>query len=165
MPSRSVSDRSSSWSRIEPAAADEPKSERPKRAPSSSAHETSRTVTGGSPSAARRRSTSTPASTFRQPSSQPPFGTESMWPPSTSDAVGGAREREPLVAGGVDLLDRTGALEGVAQERPRLLPRRRPGDALGAVGVAGQLSQLLQIGDGAGWIERHGGEDTTVRGL
>ena len=81
------------------------------------------------------------------------------------DAVGGAREREPLVAGGVDLLDRTGALEGAAQERPRLLPRRRPGDALGAVGVAGQLSQLLQIGDGAAWIERHGGEDTTVRGL
>ena len=39
--------RSSSWSSIEPAAADEPKSERPKRAPSSSAQLTSRTVSGG----------------------------------------------------------------------------------------------------------------------
>ena len=41
--------RSSSWSAIEPAAAEEPKSERPKRAPSSSAQLTSRTVTGGVP--------------------------------------------------------------------------------------------------------------------
>ncbi len=31
-----------------------------------------------------RRSTSTPAITLRQPSSQPPFGTESMWPPISS---------------------------------------------------------------------------------
>ena len=47
IPSRSVSCRSSSWSRIEPAAALEPKSERPNRAPSSSAQLTSRTVSGG----------------------------------------------------------------------------------------------------------------------
>ena len=67
-----------------PAAADEPKSDRPKRAPSSSAQLTSRTVSGGVPSAAIRRSTSTPAMTLRQPSSQPPFGTESMWPPIRS---------------------------------------------------------------------------------
>src|SRR4051794_9442281 len=80
-PSLSWRCRSSSWSAIEPAAADEPNSERPKRAPSSSAQLTSRTVTGGEPSAAMRRSTSTPAITFRQPSSQPPFGTESMCPP------------------------------------------------------------------------------------
>ena len=78
MPSRSVSLRSSSWSAIEPAAADEPKSDRPKRAPSSSAQSTSRTVTGGVPSSAIRRRTSAPARTLRQPSSQPPFGTESM---------------------------------------------------------------------------------------
>jgi hypothetical protein len=84
MPSRSVSSRSSSWSAIEPAAADEPKSERPNRAPSSSAQLTSRTVTGGVPSAAIRLSTSTAATTLRQPSSQPPFGTESMWPPSST---------------------------------------------------------------------------------
>src|SRR5688572_10935671 len=80
-PSRSTSLRSSSWSAIEPAAADEPNSERPNRAPSSSAQSTSLTVTGGVPSSAIRRSTSAPASTLRQPSSQPPFGTESMWPP------------------------------------------------------------------------------------
>ena len=80
-PSRSIELRNSSWSAIEPAAADEPNSERPNRAPSSSAQSTSRTVTGGVPSSAIRRSTSAPASTLRQPSSQPPFGTESMWPP------------------------------------------------------------------------------------
>ena len=38
-------------------------------------------MTGGVPSSAIRRSTSAAATTFRQPSSQPPFGTESMWPP------------------------------------------------------------------------------------
>ena len=81
MPSASTLARSSSWSAIEPAAAEEPKSERPKRAPSSSAQLTSRTVSGGVPSSAIRRSTSTPAMTLRQPSSQPPFGTESMCPP------------------------------------------------------------------------------------
>src|SRR4051794_22230583 len=83
-PSLSWRCRSSSWSAIEPAAAEEPKSERPKRAPSSSAQLTRRTVTAGVPSSARRRSTSTPATTFREPSSQPPFGTESMWPPSST---------------------------------------------------------------------------------
>ena len=48
-------------------------------------------VSGGVPSSAIRRSTSTPASTLRQPSSQPPFGTESMWPPirrARSDSPG-----------------------------------------------------------------------------
>ena len=41
-------------------------------------------MTGGSPSSAIRRSTSEPATTFNAPSSQPPFGTESRWPPITS---------------------------------------------------------------------------------
>src|SRR5436190_19050805 len=91
MPSASRLCRSSSWSAIEPAAAEEPKSERPKRAPSSSAQLTSRTVSGGVPSSASRRSTSTPAITFKQPSSQPPFGTESMCPPMSN-----ARPEEPL---------------------------------------------------------------------
>ena len=79
-----LSFRSSSWSRIDPAAAEEPKRERPKRAPSSSAQLTRRTGTGGLPSSAIRRSTSEPATTLRAPSSQPPFGTESRWPPITS---------------------------------------------------------------------------------
>src|SRR6266508_370369 len=54
------------------------------RAPSSSAQLTSRTVVFGSPSSARRRITSTPAMTFSAPSSQPPFGTESMCPPMST---------------------------------------------------------------------------------
>src|SRR5436305_597612 len=84
MPSASRRRRSSSWSSIEPAAAEEPNSERPKRAPSSSAQLTSRTVSGGVPSSEILRSTSTPAITLRAPSSQPPFGTESMCPPIRS---------------------------------------------------------------------------------
>ena len=138
-----------------PAAADEPNSERPKRAPSSSAHETSRTVTGGCPSAAIRRSTSTPASTFRQPSSQPPFGTESMCPPISSALSDAPREREPLVAGLVDLLDGARSRDLRAQELARRLPRVRPRDALRAVLVAGQRAQLLELGDGACGVERH----------
>jgi threonine dehydratase len=57
--------------------------ELPKRAPSSSAQSTSRTATGGLPEywVLIRRKISTPARRFRQPSSQPPLGTESMWPP------------------------------------------------------------------------------------
>ena len=66
------------------AAALDPKSERPKRAPSSSAQLTSRTVTGGLPCSAIRRSTSAPATTFNAPSNQPPLGTESRWPPIRS---------------------------------------------------------------------------------
>src|SRR5436305_3343984 len=84
MPSASRRRRSSSWSSIEPAAAEEPNSERPKRAPSSSAQLTSRIVTGGLPSSAIRRSTSSPALTLGAPSSQPPLGTESMCPPISS---------------------------------------------------------------------------------
>ncbi len=41
-------------------------------------------MTGGRPSSAIRRSTSEPATTFSAPSSQPPFGTESRWPPMIS---------------------------------------------------------------------------------
>src|SRR4249919_260555 len=83
-PSASRRSRSSCWSAIDPAAALEPNSERPKRAPSSSAQLTRRTVTGGRPSAAIRLSTSEPATTFSAPSSQPPFGTESRCPPMIS---------------------------------------------------------------------------------
>ena len=66
-----------------PEQADDPNKLLPKRAPSSSAQSTTRTVTGGRPSycAQMRRITSTPANVLRQPSSQPPFGTESMCPP------------------------------------------------------------------------------------
>ena len=155
MPSASRAPRSSSWSAIEPAAAHEPKSERPKRAPSSSAQLTSRTVSGGSPSSAIRRSTSTPAMTLSAPSSQPPFGTESMWPPISSARSDVAAQREPLVARGVDLLLGAGTGDLPAQPLARPLPGVRPRDALRAVLVAGQLPKLAQLVDGAGWLERH----------
>src|SRR5450432_3772943 len=66
-----------------PEQTDEPKRLFPKRAPSSSAQSTRRTVTGDFQLYCELmlRKISTPASTLRQPSSQPPFGTESMCPP------------------------------------------------------------------------------------
>ena len=54
----------------------------------------------------------------------------------------------------VDLrLDRQSSLP--TPSSPRLHPGVRPGDALGAVLVAGQLLQLAQLGDGAARVERH----------
>ena len=87
-------------------------------------------VSGGSPSSAIRRSTSTPARTLRQPSSQPPFGTESMWPPIRSARVGAAAEREPLVARLVDLVLGAGPRELRPRATPAALPRLRPRDPL-----------------------------------
>src|SRR5439155_5115005 len=85
-PSRSVRLRSASMECV-PANADEPSKLRPNRAPSSSAQSTRRMVTGGRPwnSEAIRRSTSRPASSFSEPSSQPPLGTESRCPPMSND--------------------------------------------------------------------------------
>ena len=85
IPSLSVSTRASSMS-SEPAHAAEPNKLFPKRAPSSSAQSTRRIVMGGLPlnCVLMRRRISKPASTFKQPSSQPPLGTESMWPPMRS---------------------------------------------------------------------------------
>ena len=85
IPSLSVRLRASFMSRC-PEQAEEPKRLFPKRAPSSSAQSTRRTVIGGFPldSALIRRRISRPASVFREPSSQPPLGTESMCPPMSS---------------------------------------------------------------------------------
>src|SRR6266404_2297441 len=82
----SFSSRASSILRL-PEQADDPKRLLPNRAPSSSAQSTRRTVTGGLPLywALMRLRISTPARTLRQPSSQPPFGTESVWPPIRSE--------------------------------------------------------------------------------
>ena len=63
-----------------PAAADDPRRLRLNRAPSSSAQSTSFSVTGGRRSL-NIRSASKAAMTPSAPSSQPPLGTESRWPP------------------------------------------------------------------------------------
>src|SRR5215210_3557139 len=95
-PSLSLRPRTSSGLRV-PTAAPEPKRLRPKRAPSSSAQSTSRRVTGRFWGASTRK-TSRAAMTLRAPSSQPPFGTESMWPPSStasSESPGAVAQRLP----------------------------------------------------------------------
>ena len=155
-PSRSASCRSSSWSGIEPAAALEPNRLRPKRAPSSSAQSTSRTVTGGSPSSAMRRSTSTPGEHV-QAAVEPAAVRHRVHVPADQErALGRAARACPQVAGRVDLdLDRQ-RRELPAQPVARRGPGVRQGDALGAVLVAGELAQLAQLGDGAARLERHG---------
>ncbi len=62
--------------------------------------------------------------------------------------LGGARQREPLVAGLVDLFVGAGRDDLLAQPLARALPRLGPRDALRAVLVAGQLPQLAQLRDG-----------------
>src|SRR5216110_1686752 len=79
VPCRSVSSRTSSTFKL-PAAAADPSRLRPNRAPSSSAQSTRVSVTGGV-AAAWLRSASRAVTTPRQPSSQPPLGTESRWLP------------------------------------------------------------------------------------
>ena len=110
------------------------------------------------PSAASRRSTSSPPSTFRQPSSQPPFETESRWPPITHGSLGGARKRRPEVAGRVRLDAHGQRLEPLAVPAAGARPGLGPAHPLGPVRVAGECPELAQLGNGAGGIERHGGQ-------
>src|SRR4029453_3584643 len=67
---------------LKTAGADEPRSLRPNRAPSSSAQSTRRSVTGGFDFCAYRRSASSATRTPSVPSSNPPLGTESRCPPT-----------------------------------------------------------------------------------
>ena len=104
---------------------------------------------GRLPSSAIRRSTSTPATTLRQPSSQPPFGTESMWPPmrtARSDSPGSVNHWFPAAS---IVLDRAGARDAVAEPLSGPFPRLRPRNALRPVLVSGELPELLQLGHGA----------------
>ena len=65
-------------------------------------------------------------------------------------------QRPPLVARLVELVLERQAVELAPQPLARRRPGVRPGDPLRAVLVAGQLTQLLQLGDGSRGIERHG---------
>ena len=60
-------------------------------------------------------------------------------------AVRGAREREPLVAGRIHRLQSPAPGHAVPQPPARLLPGLRPGDALRAVLVTGQLLELAEL--------------------
>ncbi len=84
-----------------------------------------------------------------------------MWPPISSARSRLAAQRPPLVARLVDLLVERQPGELLPQPAARRLPGVGPGDALGAVLVAGELLQLAQLGDGAGGIERHAAIRTT----
>src|SRR5439155_1668072 len=64
-----------------------------------------------------------------------------------------ARQREPLVTGGIDRLLGAGPVELSAEPFASALPRIGPGDPLGAVFVAGQLLKLSQLCDGAAWVD------------
>jgi hypothetical protein len=72
--------------------------------------------------------------------------------------VSGSGEREPLVAGFVGLLGQAERVELPREPFARSHPRVRPGDALGAFLVAGELAELDQLFDGAARLKRHGGQ-------
>ena len=168
----STRSRTASMSSV-PLTAPDPNSDRPNRAPSSSAQSTTLTDTGNStPSRWRPRSTSAPASTPRQPSSHPPFGTESRWLPSTirsGRAPGSVTHRFP--AGSV--LVSTGMPSKVAANQSRArchgsVQARRALPSGGAVGrtaadglrdavdrLGGERSQFEQVGDDASGIGWH----------
>ena len=85
-----------------------------------------------------------------------------MWPPISSawsDAPASVNHWLPASS--------ISSVAPVAATFPRshsraVLPGVGPGDALGAVFVAGQLAQLLELGDGALRIQRHSASLTTV---
>jgi hypothetical protein len=68
-------------------------------------------------------------------------------------AIGLAREREPLVSGGIDRLGRVRLGEFAAEPLARRLPCVRPGNALRSVLVPGQLLELAKVGDGPARLE------------
>jgi hypothetical protein len=76
-----------------------------------------------------------------------------------------AAEREPLVSRLVCLLFDTQRLELAGEPFTSPYPRVRPGDALRAFLVAGELSELVQLIDGAAGGERHGGQLYKLRTL
>ena len=72
--------------------------------------------------------------------------------------LGGSCQREPLVSGLVGLLGDAEWLELPGEPFARPHPRVRPGDALGALLVARELAELVQLFDGAARLKRHGGQ-------
>ena len=82
-------------------------------------------------------------------------------PADQQRALGRAAQREPLVAGLVDLLLDGNCRELAAQPLARPRPRLRPRHALRACLVPGQLLELVQLIDSAGRLERHAPDPKT----
>ena len=132
-----------------PESQDDPNRLRPKRAPSSSAKSTNVTVHGGVPASAIVRSTSSAPRTPSAPSSQPPFGTESMCDPITTVSGRAPSQARPQVARLVDI-DGDGQLaQPVAQKPARVVPFGGPAQSARAAGAAGEVGERSQVGDGA----------------
>ena len=75
------------------------------------------------------------------------------------------RERGPrLPAASVSSSTRSG-VELSGEPLAGADPGVGPGNALGAVLVAGELAELVQLGDGAAGVERHGGQLYKLPGL
>ena len=137
MPSLSFRPRASSMSRL-PEQADEPKRLFPKRAPSSSAQSTRRTVTGGLPlyCALMRRRISTPASVFR--ATVEPAAVRHGIDVAADEQrfLGFAAQRHPEIARFVALDLRAELPRLSLHPSPRLRPGRGECDALRAVFIA-----------------------------
>ena len=79
-----------------------------------------------------------------------------MCPPISTARSDAPAQRAPLVARLRRSPPRAAGRRASRAATRAPLPGVRPGDALRAVLVAGQLAQLLQLGDGSRGIERHG---------
>ena len=93
------------------------------------------------------RSASKAASTPSVPSSQPPFGTESRWPPMMTGAVRFAAQRGPAVAGRIDRRLEAERRQLVAEPGARVAPDRSPREPLRTVGGRRAGRELPEIGD------------------
>ena len=64
-----------------------------------------------------------------------------------------AAERHPVVARGVVVMLHRKAVQFLREPFARFQPGIGPGDALRAIGVAGERAQFFQFGDGSLWVE------------
>jgi len=69
----------------------------------------------------------------------------------------GAGERDPGIAGGVEVAGDGEAAEFGGEPVAGFEPSGGEGDALGAVGVGGEGGQFAEVGDDAVWVDGHGG--------
>ncbi len=100
--------------------------------------------------------TSSAATVFRAPSSQPPVRDGVYVAAEQDGAFGVAGCGRPEVAGLVRLDLAVDLVELFAQPLARLRPLVGPGDPAGAVGAAGQVGELLQLLDGAAGVHPFG---------
>ena len=86
-----------------------------------------------------------PARTPRQPSNQPPFGTESRWLPSTRAPSESPRSVVHEFPPASEVVFYRKPFQLALKPLPRLKPGRTPRDALRAIRIGRQVAKLLKV--------------------